>query len=91
MWAGSLSLLLLLQGAITLVDSATVMSVGLGAEWMKIAVVTVSTMGIGAVLQGNSGANGLKCNILFGHPVHLRLINNLRQFCCSPEFRWRSR
>ena len=54
MWAGSLSflLLLLLQGAITLVDSATVMSVGLGAEWMKIAVVTVSTMGTAGKIRG---------------------------------------
>ena len=44
MWKGSLSLVLLLQGAITLVDSVAVMSVDLGAEWMKIAVVTVSTI-----------------------------------------------
>ena len=40
MWAGSLFLSLLLQGAIDNVDSVAVMSVDLGAEWMKIAVVT---------------------------------------------------
>ena len=41
MWSGRLLLLLLLQGATTLVDCVAVMSVDLGAEWMKVAVVSV--------------------------------------------------
>ena len=44
MWSGRLFLLLLLQGATTLVDSVAVMSVDLGAEWMKVAVVSVSNI-----------------------------------------------
>ena len=40
-------LLYLLHGASTLVDSVAVMSVDLGAEWMKIAVVTVSACDLG--------------------------------------------
>ena len=78
MWLGDTllasSLLFLLRGAAP-VESTSVMSVDLGAEWMKVAVVTVNTT---SECQENSQTPMLS-------PMYARKMDGSRRGGSDPE------